>query len=210
MIWKHVHITRPLWACILWEPLVTGKFPSQRTINAELDVFFDFSLSKLLNKYPIFGDYVILVLGALSICCVIYYTIIKIKSAEPLQPPYWHGRVGAIYVLSITLSSLDTLAPGKLKWNFRYVIFKRIFVSDGCRQETSHYLSQCWPRSQTPYGVTGPQWVKGFHFKETHCINRLFLWITSVLLCNVLSCFSHCVHTCGQRIASKELLAEVR
>ena len=30
-----------------------------------------------------------------------------------------------------------------------------------CRQATSHYLNQCWPRSPTPYGVTMPQWVKG-------------------------------------------------
>ena len=28
-----------------------------------------------------------------------------------------------------------------------------------CRQATSHYCSQCWPRSLSPYGVTGPQWV---------------------------------------------------
>ena len=31
-----------------------------------------------------------------------------------------------------------------------------------CRQATSHYLSQCWPRYVSPYGVTRPQWVK-FH-----------------------------------------------
>ena len=29
-----------------------------------------------------------------------------------------------------------------------------------CRQATSHYMSQCWPRSLSPYGVTRPQWVK--------------------------------------------------
>ena len=29
-----------------------------------------------------------------------------------------------------------------------------------CRQATSHYLNQCWPRSMSPYGVTRPQWVK--------------------------------------------------
>ena len=29
-----------------------------------------------------------------------------------------------------------------------------------CSQATSHYLSQCWPRSLSPYGVTRPQWVK--------------------------------------------------
>ena len=28
-----------------------------------------------------------------------------------------------------------------------------------CHQATSHYLSQCWPRSMSPYGVTRTQWV---------------------------------------------------
>ena len=83
-----------------------------------------------------------------------------------------------------------SLAPGKFECNFRHVIFKQILVIDGwgicceiallwisldftddqstlvqvktwCRQATSHYLSQCWPRSLLPYGVTRPQWVKG-------------------------------------------------
>ena len=83
----------------------------------------------------------------------------------------------------------NSLAPGKFEWNFRYVFFKWILMVDGwgisseialilmsmdftddqstllqvmawCRQATSHYLSQCWPRSLSPYGVTRPQWVK--------------------------------------------------
>ena len=29
-----------------------------------------------------------------------------------------------------------------------------------CRQVSSHYMSQCWPRFMSPYGVTRPQWVK--------------------------------------------------
>ena len=29
-----------------------------------------------------------------------------------------------------------------------------------CHQATSHYLSQCWPRSMSPYGISKPQWVK--------------------------------------------------
>ena len=33
-----------------------------------------------------------------------------------------------------------------------------------CRQATSHYLSQCWPRSLSPYGATRPQWVKDYTF----------------------------------------------
>ena len=31
-----------------------------------------------------------------------------------------------------------------------------------CRQATSHYLSQCWPRSMSPNGVTRPQWVNPY------------------------------------------------
>ena len=29
-----------------------------------------------------------------------------------------------------------------------------------CRQTPSHYLSQCWPRFMSPYGIIRPQWVK--------------------------------------------------
>ena len=32
-----------------------------------------------------------------------------------------------------------------------------------CRQATSHYLSQCWPSSLSPYGVTTPQWVNSLN-----------------------------------------------
>ena len=39
-----------------------------------------------------------------------------------------------------------------------------------CHQATSHYLSQCWPRSQSSYGVTRPQWVNsGFNKMATNC-----------------------------------------
>ena len=33
-----------------------------------------------------------------------------------------------------------------------------------CRQAPSHYLSQCWPRSMSPNGITMPQWVKKIIF----------------------------------------------
>ena len=29
-----------------------------------------------------------------------------------------------------------------------------------CHLATSHYLSHCWPRSASPYGITRPQWFK--------------------------------------------------
>ena len=83
---------------------------------------------------------------------------------------------------------VNSLAPRKFEWNFKSLIFQIISVIDGrviscelalrwsslkltddkstlvqvmawCRQATSHYLSQCWPRSLSPYGVNRPQWV---------------------------------------------------
>ena len=33
-------------------------------------------------------------------------------------------------------------------------------VMASCHQATSHCLSQCWPGSMSPYGITKPQWVK--------------------------------------------------
>ena len=83
---------------------------------------------------------------------------------------------------------VNSLAPGRFEWNFMYVIFKQILEIDvwgifcrfaliwmpldntddlsklgqvmaWCRQATSHYLSQCWPRSLSPHDVTRPQWV---------------------------------------------------
>ena len=83
---------------------------------------------------------------------------------------------------------VNSLAPGKFERKLRHIIFKQISVIDGwgisceialiwmsldfiddqstmvqvmawCRQAASHYLSQCWPRSLSPYGVTRPQWV---------------------------------------------------
>ena len=84
---------------------------------------------------------------------------------------------------------LNSLAAGRFQRNYRKVIFQLILVIDGlsisckivlkwmpmdltdgkstlvqvmawCRQATSHYLSQCWPRSLSPYGVIRPQWVQ--------------------------------------------------
>ena len=78
---------------------------------------------------------------------------------------------------------------GEISIKSQKIIFKLILVTDGCdisskialrwksldlsddkstlvqvmawcRQATSHYLNQCWPRSLPPYGVTRPQWVK--------------------------------------------------
>ena len=82
---------------------------------------------------------------------------------------------------------LSSLAPGRCPEIIRKIIFKcksllvylmillwnwfgldakvlksiLIQVMAWCHQATSHNLSQCWPRSLSPYGVTRPQSVKG-------------------------------------------------
>ena len=88
---------------------------------------------------------------------------------------------------------INSLAPGRYEWNFRLEIFKLISVINGwgipceialrwmslyltddkltlvqvmgwCCQATTHYLSQCWPRSVLPYGITRLHWVNGHVF----------------------------------------------
>ena len=84
---------------------------------------------------------------------------------------------------------VNSLILGKFELYFRYLIFQIISVIDGwgiscelahrwmslkltderstlvqvmawCHQAASHCLSQWWPRSLSPYGITRPQWVK--------------------------------------------------
>ena len=48
-----------------------------------------------------------------------------------------------------------------------------------CSQERNHYLSRCWPRSLSPYGITKPQWVKIIPQASQHfegCTKWLTFW----------------------------------
>ena len=106
----------------------------------------------------------------------------------------------------ITRTKVNSLAPGKFEWYFRYLIFQIISVIDGwviscefalrwmsldltddksplvqvmawCRQATSHYLSQWWPRYLLPYGITRPQWVDLWSVSLR--FNDILLWAIS-------------------------------
>ena len=97
---------------------------------------------------------------------------------------------------------INSLAPGRFQFNFRSVIFKLTLVNGGsgisyeialwcmpqditddkstlvqamawCRQATSHCLSQCWPRSMSPNGVTRPQWVNTLRPRQTCTIPQM-------------------------------------
>ena len=67
-------------------------------------------------------------------------------------------------------SSLGTCCEFALRWmpqnliNEKSTLFQ---VMAWCHQATSHCLSQCWPRSISPYGVIRPQWVKSLALNQT-------------------------------------------
>ena len=85
------------------------------------------------------------------------------------------------------------------KWWLRYLLWNcpqmnatddkstLVQVMAGCRQATSHYLSQCWPWSMSPNCATRPQWV-----------NSCFLQILEIsVLLPLRLCSLWCVQITG-------------
>ena len=60
-------------------------------------------------------------------------------------------------------SSLGTHCQGWMPENFTDDKSTLVQVMAWCHQAPSHYLSQYWPRSMLPYGITRPQWVNMIH-----------------------------------------------
>ena len=79
-----------------------------------------------------------------------------------------------VLLIGIFTSSNDN-ALRWMPWDLAGDTSTLVQVMAWCRQATSHYPSQCWPSSMSPYGVTRPQRVKPFIFSypkylliETH------------------------------------------
>ena len=103
------------------------------------------------------------------------------------------------------IPTLNSLAPGRPRCHFKTAIFNLVLLigistssKDNAlrwmprdltddkstldqvmawrRQATSHYLSQFWPSSMSPYGVTRPQWVNSHEiFQANQALNPLKL-----------------------------------
>ena len=61
------------------------------------------------------------------------------------------------------IDGCDIFGEVALKWMSLVRTYDKstlVQVMAWCRQTTSRYLSQCWPRSVLPYGIIRPQWVK--------------------------------------------------
>ena len=84
-----------------------------------------------------------------------------------------HWPLGDFNLILGTLEVYFKLTLVNVGWGISYEIALRwmpldltgdksklVQVMAWCLQATSHYLSQCWPRSLSPYDVNRPQWVK--------------------------------------------------
>ena len=72
-----------------------------------------------------------------------------------------------------------------------------------CRQATRHYLSQYWPRSMSPNGVTRPQWVNSLWPSDTTWWLRSGSTLVQAMACCLMAA-SHYMNWC--RLIISEIL----
>ena len=79
-----------------------------------------------------------------------------------LSKPAWnltHWRLGDLAVIFKYISTTGSWGFSSENWSDWLLV--NIGSGKGLvPSATSHYLSQCWPRSLLPFAVTRPQWVK--------------------------------------------------
>ena len=73
-----------------------------------------------------------------------------------------------------------SLGLGSMSWYSVQILIciTLIMVMAWRRQETSHYLSQCWPRSLSTYGATRAQWDKKCFLTQDFWI---LLWFVLII-----------------------------
>ena len=101
-----------------------------------------------------------------------------INSLAPGRPGYYFKI--AIFNLVLLIGILTSSNDNPLRWMAWDLTDDKstlVQVMAWCRQATSHYLSQCWPSSMSPYGVSRPQM----------CFN-------SWLICPQFQCISNWSH----------------
>ena len=78
------------------------------------------------------------------------------------QLVHWYHFKTAIFNLVLLVGIFTSFKDNALQWMPRDLTDNKstlVQVMAWCRQATSHYLSQCWPSSMSPHGVTRPQRV---------------------------------------------------
>ena len=159
--------------------------------NLFISIYFYFSL--LFWRQQIFGCEVI----SQAVSHTVVFTVnsyslftsghwVIIGSFNSLAPwRSWCDFKNVIFNLALLIGIFKSSYDNVLRWMSQDLTDDKstlVPVMAWCRQATSHYMNQCWPRSATPYGVTGPQWVNssfpeqnGHHF--TYDIFNAFSWM---------------------------------
>ena len=120
------------------------------TYGWHIDTYFNstpFVSLVLLGKMPVF----------LNAHCILHY----INSGRHLSSltPWVIWFLDLIFCLILVIEYWGTSREIALKWMALDLTDRSTLehVSLWCHQATSRYLSQWWPRSISPYGVTRPQ-----------------------------------------------------
>ena len=95
--------------------------------------------------------------------CNLSYWVIILNSSAPGRPRchFKTAIFNLVLLIGIFTSSKDN-ALRRMPWDLTDDKSTLVQVMAWCRRATSHYPSQCWPSSMSPYGVTRPQWVKAY------------------------------------------------
>ena len=115
-----------------------------------------------------------------------------------LAPGQCHGGSDfeiIIFKVIIENSSLSTRGEITQRLMPQTLIDKKsalVRVMVWCRQATSHYLNQCWPRSMSPYGITRPKWLPRKFNQNTNIFFRecIFEKVDKIMVIKCRSRFS--------------------
>ena len=80
-----------------------------------------------------------------------------------------------VLLIGFFRSSNDN-APRWMPWDLTDDKSTLVQVMAWCSRAASHYLSQCWPSSMLPYGVTRPQWVNSMALETWEFICWVSTW----------------------------------
>ena len=133
--WKRIHCSS--WAIIVFGAMFIESYRNWNLANSDLIKWSKQAIWKY--HYPGICEVSELPINSMTPGCVAVIPQVKFKSS--------------LWALFVKLIS------GEYHRTYKSPLLQVVAL---CRQyhATRHYLSQCWPRSISPYGVTRSQWVK--------------------------------------------------
>ena len=163
---KTFHVTGPLWGNppistvefpVIWDAmklLWCHCFPCLCHFFLSLLLFFLFYINNKPQFQSVSGE-----LMSSSICgvcmeCFIRFTRLTHWPLGDLNENYFQTDFNDLW-----LRYLCEMIPRRMWLDLTDDKSTLVQVMAWCRQATSHYLSQCWPSSISPYSVIRPQWV---------------------------------------------------